>query len=121
VLRRKWLARIPRENTPVSANSYICGVHFPAAHPDNEYDTPAKFMGKPVIVKHSSHASIYQGTFLPSNISTPEIDLEVDDSGTRAEDPSICSVTILTKSIEDPIRNRYRTRGRPSKILRREY
>ena len=67
MLRRKWLARIPRENTPVSANFYLCGVHFPATHPDNEYDTPAKFMGKPVIVKHSSHASIYQGTFLPSN------------------------------------------------------
>ena len=100
VLRRKWLAHIPRENTPVSANSYICGVHFPAGHPDDECDTPVKFVGKPVIVKRSSRAST-KAPFYQA-ISTSEIDLEVDDLGARAEDPSICSATILTKSIEDP-------------------
>ena len=45
VLRKKWLAKIPRENTPLTPNSYICGIHFPADHPDEENDSPSIFLG----------------------------------------------------------------------------
>ena len=57
VLRKKWLARIPRENMPLTLNSYICGIHFPAGHPDEDNDSPLIFLGKPVISKHYTCAS----------------------------------------------------------------
>ena len=32
--RKKWLARIPRKNTPLKSNSYVCVVHFPEGAPE---------------------------------------------------------------------------------------
>ena len=57
VLRKKWIARIPRENTPLTPNSHICGIHFPAGHPDEDNDSPLIFLGKPVISKCYTRAS----------------------------------------------------------------
>ena len=57
VLSKKWLARIPRENTPLTPNNYICGIHFPAGHPDEDNDSPFIFLGKLVISKRYTRAS----------------------------------------------------------------
>ena len=59
MLRKKWLARIPRENTPLMPNGYICGIHFPAGHPDEDNDSPSIFLGKPIISKRYTPKGIF--------------------------------------------------------------
>ena len=53
-LRKRWLAKIPRKNTPLSRTSYVCGIHFPSGRPDRDDDSPGVFLGKPVVVKRRS-------------------------------------------------------------------
>ena len=57
VLSKMWLAKMPKENTPLMPNSYIYGIHVPAGHPDEENGSPLIFLGKPAISKHYTHAS----------------------------------------------------------------
>ena len=45
-LRERWLAKIPRKNTPLSRNSYVCGIHFSSGRPDRDDDSPVAFLGK---------------------------------------------------------------------------
>ena len=47
MLRKTWLARIPRDDMPLTSNSYICGIHFLAGHSNEESDSPSIFLGKP--------------------------------------------------------------------------
>ena len=56
-LRKKWLARIPRKNTPLTRNSYVCGVHFPEGAPDEEHNAPCMFFEKPVVRKRTTRVS----------------------------------------------------------------
>ncbi len=49
VLRKKWLAKIPRENTPLTPNSGI--------QPDEENDSHSIFLSEPVISKHYTRVS----------------------------------------------------------------
>lgn len=48
-LRLKWLARIPRQNTPTSEHSCVCTVHFPGGVCDVRKDVPTIFADQPVL------------------------------------------------------------------------
>ncbi len=63
VLTKKWLAKIPREDTRLTPNSYICGIHFPTGHLDEDNDSPSIFLGKPVVSKRYTRAST-KGIFM---------------------------------------------------------
>ena len=93
MLRKKWLARIPRENTPLTPNSYICGIHFPAGHPDAENDSPSIFLGKPVTSKCYSHASTKGSFHTTTSLPEPTADLS------SKEDVSVACSAMLTLPI----------------------
>ena len=96
MLRKKWLARIPRENTPLMPNSYICDIHFPAGRPDEDNDSPLIFLGKPVISKRYTHVStkgdVHVTTFRPKPHSAADFSSEEHMS-------DVCSA-MLTRPID---------------------
>ena len=56
-LRKQWLAAIPRTNTPLTSNSYVCGQHFlggKRARPDN---VPKVFVGKRAVRPRTTRTS----------------------------------------------------------------
>ena len=48
-LRKAWIVKIRRENTPLTPNSYVCGVHFEGQRRSSTDDLPVIFVwSKPV-------------------------------------------------------------------------
>lgn len=56
-LRKQWIAAIPRANTPISANSYICGQHFVEGRRRCYKDVPTIFEGRKACRPRRSFAS----------------------------------------------------------------
>ena len=71
-------------------------VFIPAGHPDEESDSPAIFLGNPVISKRYSLAStkgdFHAATSIPKPLSTADLSSKEDGSG-------VCS-TMLTRPID---------------------
>ena len=93
MLRKKWLARMP---TPLTHNSYICGIHFPADHPDAESDSPSIFLGKPVISKRYSYASTKGDFHTTTSIQKPHSTADLSSK----EDWSAVFSAMLTRPID---------------------
>ena len=47
-LRKLWLQKIPRQNTPTSSHSCVCSVHFVGGTCDSKKDVPTIYLGQPV-------------------------------------------------------------------------
>ena len=96
VLRKNCLARIRRENTPLTPNSYICGIHFPAGHPDEESDSPSSFLAKLVISKCYSRVSTKGDFNATTSIPKPHSTADLSSK----EDGSVVCSAMLTRSID---------------------
>ena len=72
------------------AQCYVCGIHFPAGHPDEDNDSPLIFLSKPVISKRYTHIStkgdFHVTTFRPKPHSAA-------DFSTKEHISDVCSVT----------------------------
>jgi hypothetical protein len=83
----------------LTPNTYVCGVHFPAGHPDKGNDTPSIFLGKPAVSKRHSRSSVMGTCQGPSSaVMDPRV---ADLSST--EDTSVLDCSeMLTRAIVDP-------------------
>ena len=70
--RQKWLAKIPRENIPLTSNSYVCGIHFPAGHPTTPEEPPTIFLDRPVISTRTTRVAARGIGTEPVSVNPPE-------------------------------------------------
>ena len=56
-LRKLWLQKIPRQNTPTSSHSCVCSVHFVGGTCDSKKDVPTIFLGQPVVSGRKTRVS----------------------------------------------------------------
>ena len=56
-LQKRWLAAIPRVNTPITKNSYVCGQHFQGGQRRGIDDVPCVFEGKKAVRARQSFSS----------------------------------------------------------------
>ena len=83
-VRQIWLAKIPRDNTPLTENSRVCSAHFPNnVRPDDKDEPPTIFVGKPVPVERTSRVS--RGLIEKPSSSAAEVDEAMDTSDDAAD------------------------------------
>ena len=72
-LRRTWIVKIHRDNTPVTPNTRVCGVHFDGGRRRDTRSIPTTFLWSKLVKKRLSRVSSAAGTLADS-----EVDMEVD-------------------------------------------
>lgn len=82
---------------PLAPNSYICGIHFPAGHPNKDHYSSSIFLGKPVVSKCYSRVST-KGVLHVTDTSMLKPQLTVNLS--IKEDSSVAYSVVLTHPID---------------------
>ncbi|XP_065195428.1 uncharacterized protein LOC135827887 [Sycon ciliatum] len=103
-IRAEWLAKIPRVNTPLSGNSYVCGVHFPGGRPVTEDEPPSRFLDKAVVVKRKSRVSTgevsrpVEAIDIDDDVDLPVTDESVPEAATLLADHDYGEVPVLQEN-----------------------
>ena len=93
--RREWIVKIRRKNTPLTPNTYVCGVHFDGGKRQDASSVPTRFVWSKPAKKRTSHVSQAAGIL-------DEVDMEIDENISRRSSTDSDSSDAADEE-EDPV------------------
>ena len=100
--RRQWLAKIPRTNVPLSANSYVCAVHFAGGRRSSADEAPTVFVSRAVVKERQTRTAL--GLVAPVSQEVLEPETEDCESDVQSADMTVehdYGKVLMDKRVED--------------------